>query len=178
MITPENNDVPELKKEEEILTLETEVLPEEIGSNIQYTRCSIVKETEDVTIQEVEQLEYYILGAPAMTTVYREYIEQLPERVIEYDENGLEIPEEPIALAFPNPASVSTNLKVGIPHSIEQATINLFNMNGQLIRTIHNGSLRRGTSQFEIDLIDLQPGMYLITILSKEYSETVRISKI
>jgi hypothetical protein len=162
---------------QEMLNVETEVAPEVIGCAIQYTRCNIGEELVAVTSEQKEEMEYYILGMPAMTTVYREYIEELPEVVPEYDENGLEIPKVPIALAYPNPASLSTNLKVGIPSTVEQASINLFNMNGQLIRSIHNGNLRRGTSLFEIDLIDLQPGMYLITILSKEYSETIRISK-
>lgn len=177
MITTEKKTEADSIISEGILTLETEVLPQITECTIQYTHCSIPQELEEVTVEHVEELEYYILGTPAMTTVYREYIEELPEVITEYDENGFEIPKEPVSLAFPNPATVSTNLKVGIPYAIEQASINVFNMSGQLVKAVHNGNLRRGTSQFEIDLLDLQPGMYLITILSKEYSETIQLMK-
>ncbi len=164
-------------KPKSIVSEGSEILPPEIECTIQYTRCHVQEELETVTIEHEEELEYYILGMPAMTTVYREYIEELPEVVTEYDENGLEIPKEPISFAFPNPATVSTNLKIGIPYAIEQVSINVFNMSGQLVRTVYNGNLRRGTIQFQIDLLDLQPGMYLITIFSKEYSETIQFMK-
>lgn len=177
MISAEKNTEIDNLRHQEIVSTGSEVIPETTDYAIEYTRCSVGEDIEQVTIEQREELEYYILGMPAMTTVYREYIEELPEVVTEYNENGLEIPKEPISLAFPNPATVSTILKVGIPYIIEQASINIFNMNGQLVRTVHNGNLRRGTTHFEIDLLDLQPGMYLITILSKEYSETIQLMK-
>ena len=79
-------------------------------------------------------------------------------------------------LVYPNPASNQTTLKVNMP-SRGKAEIELFGLNGQKVRTIHSGRIKKGESEYPIDLSDLETGLYLIVIYSNGNKETVKFSK-
>lgn len=100
-----------------------------------------------------------------------------PEEVIEYDENGVQIPKVFASKAYPNPAGLQTTLELKLPEG-GFTEIELYDLSGKFIQTIHSGELARGTRSFTVQLTDLPTGMYLFAIRSKKYSETVKVVKI
>ncbi len=129
---------------------------------------------EEVEIRSPERLEYAIMGgASALMTVQRDFLEQT---IVELDENGVPYPTAFKALAFPNPAVESTTLEIQAPEK-ERMDIRLYDASGKFIREIHSGKVSRGTFRQQIDLNDLNSGLYLIIIQSKEFKETVRVVK-
>lgn len=126
---------------------------------------------EEVEIVPEERL--VMGGGSAMISVQREFLEQTS---VELDENGVPYPTEFKAFAFPNPAIESTTLEIQLPQK-KRMDINLYDTSGKLIREIHSGKIARGTFRQSIDLNDLNSGLYLIIIQSKDFKETVRIVK-
>jgi len=143
--------------------------------------CELQKEIDvvDVTAQRY----YHTMGISIRSDIYEEYlldvveVEPDPLKEIELDENGLEFPVEFASKVYPNPAIEATSLEVKLPVDQDLVVINLFDMSGSHIQSIYEGELKRGTHTYGMNLIDLQPGVYLVTILSGEFKETVRISK-
>ncbi len=129
---------------------------------------------EEFTIQE--QRMFARLGGIGYTRSYVDFLEQTVQP-IEYDENGLAFPTELTAKAYPNPTADFTTLELGLPEK-ERAEIAVYDMSGKLLQTIHDGKIERGTSSYSIDLSEYVTGMYLITIRSKKFNETVRVSRI
>lgn len=141
---------------------------------IEASRPDLVEENYDVPM--VIDRNYY-LGGVGYSTDYIEYLVSEKPIVEERDETGRLIPTKFASLVFPNPATTETTFELAVPVT-NQFEINLFDMNGKFIQSIHSGEIQRGTFQQQINLTDLNPGIYLVTIFSKDYKETVRISKI
>ncbi|MDH4472023.1 MAG: T9SS type A sorting domain-containing protein [Fluviicola sp.] len=134
------------------------------------------------TIEEVEIIRYTDYGgsyggAMEYSVTYREFLMAEAELAPEYDQEGRLIPIEFSSIVFPNPATTETTFELAVPVT-NQFEISLYDMNGKFIQSIHSGEIQRGTFQQQINLADLNPGIYLVTIFSKDYKETVRISKI
>lgn len=125
--------------------------------------------------EPVEIIEPMILGGISSTMSSREFLQETTPEV-ELDENGIPYPTEFKAFAFPNPAIESTTLEIQAPEK-ERMDIRLFDSSGKFIREIHSGKMARGTFHQPIDLNDLNSGLYLIIIQSKEFKETVRVVK-
>lgn len=137
---------------------------------------SIPYDVQAPPVEKIEIIEPEILvvgGGSAIMSIHREFLEQTSE---ELDENGVPYPTEFKAFAFPNPAVESTTLEIQAPQK-ELMEINLYDTSGKLIREIHSGKMSRGTSRQLIDLNDLNSGLYLIIIQSKDFKETVRVVK-
>jgi hypothetical protein len=136
---------------------------------------------QDINLDEVEIngfTEYHRVGyggAMVISETYRNFLMQEVESV--YDEQDRLIPTEFSSIVYPNPATTETTFELAVPVT-GQFEINLFDMNGKFIQSIHSGEIQRGTFQQQINLMDLNSGIYLVTIVSKDYKETVRISKI
>ncbi len=123
-------------------------------------------------------LEAQIDGGIGISMEYREYLldthileQQEIEKIQEF------IPGEFTAKAFPNPTADRTTFELNVPNKT-RFEIALYDMNGKLIESVYDGKIDRGTFTQELDLSAMQPGMYLLIISSKDYKETVRISKI
>jgi hypothetical protein len=149
---------------------ELELLGElvDIVGEIEYYEKYPVKETE-IPERNTEGFTY-TMGAMVSTVHYTEFL---------IDSTSLTSCEanKMSGLVYPNPASNQTTLKVNMP-SRGKAEIELFGLNGQKIKTIHSGRIRKGESEYPIDLTDLETGMYLVVIYSNENKETVKFSKI
>jgi hypothetical protein len=132
---------------------------------------------KEVILEEfpVEERIHVTMGAMAYTTRFIDYLEETSP-VVEYDDNGIPLPTELTSKAYPNPTADFTTLELGLPEK-ERAEIAVYSMNGQHLQTIYDGKIERGTSSYSIDLSAYEPGMYLITIRSKKFNETVRVSK-
>lgn len=125
---------------------------------------------EDSAIREV----YAMAGAPMMTHDYNDYL--LEKAAIEGVVNEVPETNEITGLVYPNPAANETILKVNMPQKTK-GEIELFSLNGQKVRTIHSGRLKKGESEFHINLTDLETGFYLVVIHSGDMKETVKFSK-
>lgn len=89
--------------------------------------------------------------------------EELPEIISGY--NFLEP-------AYPNPFTDQTTFKVTL-NRVQDVTITLHNVSGQLVRTLHSGFLLPNTPYtFEIDASGLASGMYLYKVASKTFIES------
>ena len=132
----------------------------------------------EVILEEVliEEREAIFLGGMGYNVSYVDFLNQTVQP-IEYDENGAAIPTELTAKAYPNPTADFTTLELGLPEK-ERAEIAVYDMSGKLLQTIHDGKIEPGTSSYSIDLSEYVTGMYLITIRSKKFNETVRVSKL
>ena len=113
---------------------------------------------------------------------YREYLtmeEIVPQMIIttELDINGVPFPTQFDALVYPNPTAGQATFKLDIPVK-QRFVINVFNMNGQLVQSLKDEEIDRGTYRQEFDLSEQPTGMYLVTILSRDFQKTVRVSKL
>lgn len=129
---------------------------------------------EEYIIQE--ERDAVIMGGMTYDISYVDFLNQTVQ-AIEYDENGAVIPTKLAATAYPNPTADFTTLELGLPEK-ERVEIGVYDMSGKLLQTIHDGKIERGTSSYSIDLSRYVTGMYLITIRSKKFNETVRVSKL
>ena len=125
----------------------------------------------------LELRESYVLGAMVSRTRYDEYIiKTIPEETIEMDENQVPIPKTFSAKAFPNPVISTTTLEIAIPQN-DHFEIHLFDLSGKNIQTIFQGELNKGTHRYPIEMENLPVGVYIFTIHSGKFSESIRVVK-
>ena len=65
---------------------------------------------------------------------------------------------------FPNPANSIANVQFLLPKSQQQMNIQLHNIIGEQVKNIFSGNLSSGQHNFSIDVSDLAPGVYFVTI--------------
>ncbi len=144
----------------------------EIGGVLDYNYPQVVQ--EPLELIEPEIIRGYA-GGISYTQIYSDYVEKIVTD--EYDENGNVIPKEYSSLTFPNPTSSTSTLEIKAPKKGD-FKIDLYDLNGKFIQSIYEGEIERGIFRQEYDMTDLPTGMYLVTIVSRKYKETVRVSKI
>lgn len=122
----------------------------------------------------MERDVYHTAGVPMITRDYDDYL-------FEVTRDSLEFPmgeaEKITGLVYPNPASNQTTLKIDMPKR-GKGQIELFALSGQKIATIFEGRIKKGESEYEIDLSGMEPGLYLINVISGDLKETIKFSKI
>lgn len=85
--------------------------------------------------------------------------------------SGIRVPTAPPVRewvdAFPVPANDEVTLKV---HLLARsfAMISAFASDGTLVKSIHNGALPAGDSQFKLDVRDLPPGTYFLSMRTNQ----------
>lgn len=136
----------------------------------------IEKDVNLEEIQIIQEHQYITMGIMVIPNRYEvEYLEETTST--RYDENGIAIPTEFSAIAYPNPTKDFTILKFEAPDKVK-ASIMLYDMNGTLVREIENRKFEAGTHNISIDLTENKPGTYLIYVVSKEFKESLRVVKI
>ena len=65
---------------------------------------------------------------------------------------------------FPNPANSIANVQFLLPKSQQQMNIQLHNIIGEQVKNIFSGNLSSGKHNLSIDVSDLAPGVYFVTI--------------
>ena len=167
-------------EEAALSVIEEDILPEFI--ELQEAPLEVV--IEEYTINATKELDefevihdYHVLGGVG----YRDFvtIEAIPEMItnVELDVNGIPYPTQFDALVYPNPTTGPATFKLDVPVK-QRFTISVFNMNGQLVQSLTDQEIERGTFRQEMDLSDQPTGMYLVTILSKDFKKTLRVSKL
>ena len=75
---------------------------------------------------------------------------------------------------YPNPASENVNLDVDL-NTASPVTILMYDITGNLVKNIFNGTLTNGKSHFNIDRDGLSQGVYLIQVISENGINTARV---
>lgn len=80
-------------------------------------------------------------------------------------------------IAYPNPSSGITNLEF---KNLEKGRyqIDLYDMNGKHYQDIYSGQIDEAVFREQFDMSELPVGMYLVTVVSKDFKQTIRVSKI
>ena len=79
-----------------------------------------------------------------------------------------------LADAYPNPFNPSTTINYSVEMT-EAVALNVFNINGQLVRTLVNGTVDTGAHSVVFDAADLASGVYLYTLESASQSITKKM---
>jgi len=89
--------------------------------------------------------------------------------IIKTDENGTEI-ESPflpqtteLFQNYPNPFNPVTTISYALSQA-GQAELSVFNLNGQLVRSLVNVKQEKGSHKVEFDAGDLTSGLYIYTL--------------
>ncbi len=75
---------------------------------------------------------------------------------------------------YPNPASENVNLDVDL-NTASPVTILMYDITGNLVKNIFNGTLTNGKSHFNIRRDGLSQGVYLIQVISENGINTARV---
>ena len=75
---------------------------------------------------------------------------------------------------YPNPFNSSTNFQINVA-KMSEITMELFDSNGQKIKTLFSGELYPGTYSYQLNMNDFSSGTYLIKFLSNNYSTIKKI---
>ena len=86
---------------------------------------------------------------------------------------AIEDTPEAAELAFgapsPNPFSATTSFRMSLPEA-EEITIEVFNVNGRRVATLHEGVMRAGETAVEFDASGLPAGVYLVRATGEQFS--------
>jgi hypothetical protein len=140
---------------------------------------AVFEETEMVTVEEEKEIDVervsVTMGVSMMTVEFERYLYET-QPLVEYDENGEEIPQSFDALVYPNPVASEANVKLMIPQT-DQFNIQVVDVTGKVRQLIFQGELIRGTREMPFTLDGAEPGRYWVVIRSKSYSESIQIVK-
>ncbi len=89
------------------------------------------------------------------------------------DEPGY-YPEEFEISAYPNPFNPTTNISVNLREKSD-ISLNIYNINGQLVKTVFSGSLEVGNHDIVLDGKNLVSGIYFVQVSSGTFSEFQKV---
>ncbi len=75
---------------------------------------------------------------------------------------------------YPNPAKNRTTFKFSLTEP-GTANIKMYNINGQLLKTLVNDTFTAGTFQTQVDLTGLYPGVYMCKLTTKKKESTLKM---
>lgn len=153
------------KHEESLLMGQPAVRSEKVEQEVILPDLEIIRES------------YHTMGIPAVRydiepELVREFLIEKPMI------SKSDLPDKFDALAFPNPATSRTTLKVDLPSNTANLAIRLIDLNGQVLQSVHDDPADAGTHEFQIDLNDLTPAFYLIDVQFNDEHKVVRLSKV
>ena len=146
-----------------------------IGSTLTYTWAVKTGVTENVTIASPDQPDSEVTFSKAgvytleITVTDGELIATDIVVVVVEKEVGIAPVLEPAMQLYPNPVSGILNLELQNTGNV-RTTVKLFNITGQ---AVYNGEIAQ--SKLQIDVRDLDAGLYIITVCSGEHVFTERI---
>ena len=76
---------------------------------------------------------------------------------------------------YPNPANPTTKIMFSLPKETELKIV-LYNMLGELLKTIAEGKYNAGFYQVELKINDLPSGVYVYRIESKDFVSTKKLT--
>ena len=86
-----------------------------------------------------------------------------------------EVPKEyTLRQNYPNPFNPSTVIEISLPHN-GTTTLNVYNVLGQLVKTIENGEMAAGNYDFTISMDKFASGVYFYTLRQGSNSMTKKM---
>jgi hypothetical protein len=82
-----------------------------------------------------------------------------------------------IAKAYPNPAKETATIELYFTKP-QQATVNVYDMSGKLVNTIENKTYPFGNNNVNVDVRNLENGLYIVRIETESGSRNIRLSVI
>jgi hypothetical protein len=79
--------------------------------------------------------------------------------------------------AFPNPFNSTTTLQIELPQR-SNVKLELYNINGQLIRVIYSGMQNAGSPKFRFDASDLASGVYFCKMKAESLESSKKFSEV
>lgn len=76
---------------------------------------------------------------------------------------------------FPNPAENNATLEFTLPKT-ENVKVEVYNVVGQLVNTVANGTYASGTHTVNINAENMKPGVYVYTITAGNFTQTKKFS--
>ncbi len=77
--------------------------------------------------------------------------------------------------SFPNPANTAATVSYSLDNAA-QVGLNLYDINGKLVRTLVNGNVAAGNHRVDINTADLQEGVYFYTLTTDKFTATKRMT--
>jgi len=148
----------------------------ELPEPIELTEVQLV-EPFTKELPEIDEVDRGYAGGISYNRHYERFLLDEATPLQELDENNRPFPTAFASLVYPNPVSTTTTFELSIPEKTK-CEIGLYDLNGKFIQHVYQGKIERGTFKKDLDLTNYTPGIYLIIVQSKEYKETIRVSKI
>ncbi|HCR48101.1 MAG TPA: T9SS type A sorting domain-containing protein [Rhodothermales bacterium] len=83
-----------------------------------------------------------------------------------------ELPEGyALGSAYPNPFNPSTTFELTLPFA-QQVRVSVYNILGQEVRLLHNGTLSAGTTPFKLNAAGLPSGLYFYRVQGATFAQT------
>jgi len=79
------------------------------------------------------------------------------------------------ASVYPNPTAGDANLSLQLSNTVNQVYVQIFGLNGQMVKQIQYGQLNSGTHQLALDAQSLAAGQYIVKVVAGNSSETVKL---
>ena len=106
----------------------------------------------------------------------RGFLQQLiPELDPTANDDPIQKPQQIALHAYPNPFNPECTISFQLPEA-GKATLTLFNIRGQKVKTIANRDFEAGGHQVTLDASRLPSGVYTIQIKSGSHKQTKRIT--
>ena len=75
---------------------------------------------------------------------------------------------------FPNPFYLNSIISLKLPKS-GIVNISIYNLQGNLVKEVHDGNLTNGNHEFSIDTSNIPSGIYLLELKTGKHKEVKRI---
>lgn len=147
-----------------------EVVPDEITVSENRSKDTVYPFPQQETERNI-----YIMGT-SLQILKVDRQPEISEPLIEYDENGVPLPTEFEGIAYPNPTHGNATVALKIPEE-KRYELRVFDMEGRFLSPLYEGTLRRGTHTFQLDLLAYPPGMYLVQVISGSDPHIIRVVK-
>jgi len=133
----------------------------------------IIREVTDV---ELNRGTHSLRALIALEGVQLDYLEaELQTSTSTPDTEVRDLPESiKLGQNFPNPFNPSTNISFQLP-SRQDVTLQIFDIIGRQVETLHSGALPAGTHTFSLNASDLSSGTYIYRLRSGDLSLTKKM---
>jgi hypothetical protein len=134
--------------------------------------------TGSVSLATLTVSEFYF-NQTAVLNLQPGYVVLLP---VTSNEDGTQIPVNGLKVG-PNPFSTSTRIRLSQDKPAGQTEIGIYNLKGQLVKTLFKSELKSGNLDLEWNGTDYRnqsapEGLYLVRVKSADYNKTIRIVKL
>ncbi len=109
---------------------------------------------------------YYVTKAPMVRMNFNSNVGVGAEDV----RNGVGLGQ-----SFPNPANTTTSVNYSLDNAA-QVALNLYDINGKLVRNLVQGTVGAGSHRVDISTADLQEGVYFYTLTTDKMTATKRMT--